>query len=48
VARIRINIAKGVSYEDLFFLVNNSPKILLGMPFISKMKITITHKDDGS
>jgi hypothetical protein len=31
----------------VFFLVNNSLKTLLRMPFISKMKIAINYKDDG-
>jgi hypothetical protein len=31
----------------MFFLIDNSPKTLLGMPFISKMKIAIDYKDDG-
>ena len=31
----------------MFFLVNNSLKTLLRMPFISKMKIAINYKDDG-
>jgi hypothetical protein len=31
----------------VFFLVNNSLKTLLGMPFISKMKIAIDYKDNG-
>jgi hypothetical protein len=31
----------------VFFLVNNFLKILLRMPFISKMKMAINYKDDG-
>jgi hypothetical protein len=45
--KIRIKIAKGVSCKDVFFLVNNSLKTLLKMPFISKMKMAINYKDDG-
>jgi hypothetical protein len=47
VARIRIDIAKGVSCEDLFFLVDNLLKILLRILFISKIKMAIIYKDDG-
>jgi len=46
--RIKIEIAKGVNCEDVFFLVNNSLKTLLGMPFISKIKMAINYRDDGS
>jgi hypothetical protein len=45
--KIKIEIAKGVNCKDMFFLVNNSLKTLLGMPFISKMKMAIDYKDDG-
>jgi hypothetical protein len=31
----------------VFFLVNNSLKTLLRMPFISKMKMAINYKDNG-
>jgi hypothetical protein len=31
----------------VFFLVNNSLKTLLRMPFISKIKIAIDYKDNG-
>ena len=31
----------------MFFLINNSLKTLLGMPFISKMKMAIDYRDDG-
>jgi predicted aspartyl protease len=47
VARIKIEIIEGVSYKDMFFLIDNSPKTLLGMPFISKMKMAIDHKDNS-
>jgi hypothetical protein len=45
--KIRIEIVKGVSCEDVFFLVNNSLKTLLGMLFISKIKIAINYKDNS-
>jgi hypothetical protein len=45
--KIKIKIIKGVSCKDVFFLVNNSLKTLLRMPFISKMKMAINYKDDG-
>jgi len=31
----------------MFFLINDSLKTLLSMPFISKMKIAINYKDNG-
>ena len=31
----------------MFFLINDSLKTLLGMPFISKIKMAIDYKDDG-
>jgi len=31
----------------VFFLVNNSLKTLLRMPFISKIKMAINYKDNG-
>ena len=31
----------------MFFLVNNSLKTLLKMPFISKIKMAINYKDNG-
>jgi len=31
----------------MFFLINNSLKTLLRIPFISKMKIAINYKDNG-
>jgi hypothetical protein len=45
--KIRIEIVEGVNCKDVFFLVNNSLKTLLRMPFISKIKIAIDYKDDG-
>ena len=45
--RIKIEIIKGVNCKDIFFLVNNSLKTLLRMPFISKIKIAINYKDDS-
>ena len=46
IAKIKINIAKGVNYKDLFFLVNKALKTLLRMPFISKIKMAIIYKDN--
>jgi len=31
----------------MFFLIDDSLKTLLRMPFISKMKMAINYKDDG-
>jgi hypothetical protein len=45
--KIKIEIVKGVNCEDVFFLVNNSLKTLLGMLFISKIKMAIDYKDDS-
>ena len=48
VAQIKIEIAKGVRYKDLFFLVDKAPKTLLKMPFIRKMKLSFTFNKDSS
>jgi hypothetical protein len=45
--KIKIEIVEGVNCEDVFFLVNNSLKTLLGMLFISKIKMAIDYKDDS-
>jgi hypothetical protein len=47
-AKVRIEIAEGVSCEDVFFLVEGAPKILLGQPFVGRMKMSIIHREDGS
>jgi hypothetical protein len=31
----------------MFFLINNFPKTLLRMPFISKIKMAINYKEDN-
>jgi len=47
-AVLRVEIAEGVGCEDAFFLVDGAPKILLGQPFVGKMKMNIEHNSDGS
>jgi hypothetical protein len=47
-AKLRAEVADGVGCEDAFFLVKGAPKILLGQPFLAKMKMNIEHRDDGS
>ena len=47
-AKLRAEVADGVGCEDAFFLVKGAPKILLGQPFLAKMKMNIVHRSDGS
>jgi len=47
-AKLRIEVADGVGCEDAFFLVKEAPKILLGQPFVAKMRMNIEHRSDGS
>ena len=47
-AKIRVEIEHGVGCEDMFFLIDYAPKILLGQPFVAKMKMTFLHREDGS
>jgi hypothetical protein len=47
-ARVKVEIEHGVGCEDMFFLIDRAPKILLGQPFVAKMKMTFLHREDGS
>jgi hypothetical protein len=45
---IRIELMDNIGCDDAFFLVKDAPKVLLGQPFISKMKMRLTYQEDGS
>ena len=48
IARMRVEIEDGFGCDTAFFLIEGSPKILLGQPFTRKMKVTLEHREDGS
>jgi hypothetical protein len=45
---LRVEIADGVGCDIAFFLVDGAPKILLGQPFVGRMKMSLLYRDDGS
>jgi hypothetical protein len=47
-AKLRAEVADGVGCEDAFFLVKGAPNIVLGLPFLAKMKMNIIYRSDGS
>ena len=48
IAKLRAKVIDRVGYKDSFFLIKGAPKILLGQPFLAKMKMNIVHRSDGS
>ena len=48
VARLRIKIAKGIGYKDLFFLVDGALKTLLRILFIRRIRLSFAYNKDGS
>jgi hypothetical protein len=48
IAKLRAEVADRVGYKDTFFLVKGVPKILLGQPFLAKIKINIEYRDNSS
>ena len=47
-SKVFIEIAYRVSYKTVFFLVNYTTLILLGQPFVRKMKLSLEHPSDSS
>jgi hypothetical protein len=48
IAMLEVEIAYGVGCKTIFFLVDNTLKILLGQPFITTIKMKIIYYDDSS
>jgi hypothetical protein len=46
-AKLRAEVTDGIGYKDIFFLVKGALKILLGQPFLAKIKMNIIYKSNG-
>jgi uncharacterized protein (DUF433 family) len=48
ISKIRVELEDGFGCDTVFFLLETAPKVLLGQPFISRMRMTFEHHNDGS
>lgn len=48
VCELWVEIARGVGCMCTFFLIQGVPKILLGQPFITKMRMGLSYRPDGT
>jgi hypothetical protein len=47
-AKVYVEVEHGVGCETVFFLIENSPLVLLGQPFTKAMKLTFEYPEDRS
>jgi hypothetical protein len=45
--RIKLELLKGIDYWEVFYLIKDALKTLLGISFISRIKMETKYKNDG-